>query len=140
VINHYSLINFHFSSGMSLTEDCMRKCLLLSIGLASLLSIAASQAAQQAQQLDYGFYKTRVEPIFLARRAGHARCYACHALGAGEGNAPAAMRLELLSPGTTIWSEDQTRKNFDAVSRKVVPGRIARISGVWPQVKAAADL
>jgi YVTN family beta-propeller protein len=100
----------------------MRKSLLLSIGLASLLSTTAPQAAQQAQQLDYGFYKTRVEPIFLARRAGHARCYACHALGAGEGNAPAAMRLELLSPGTTTWNEDQSRKNFDAVSRKVIPG------------------
>jgi len=100
----------------------MRKWLLLSIGLASFLSTAGSQGAQQAQKLDYGFYKTRVEPIFLSRRAGHARCYACHALGAGEGNAPAAMRLELLSPGTTTWNEDQSRKNFDTVSRKVVPG------------------
>lgn len=101
----------------------MRKWLLLSIGLASFLSTAAPQAAQQAQQLDYGFYKTRVEPIFLSRRTGHARCYACHALGAGEGNAPAAMRFELLSPGTTTWNEEQSRKNFEAVSRKVVPGK-----------------
>jgi YVTN family beta-propeller protein len=103
----------------------MRKCLLLSIGLALLVSAVAEQAAQQTQQspaLSFDFYKTRVEPIFLARRPGHARCYACHALGAGEGNAPNAMRLQLLSPGSTTWNEEQSRKNFEAVRRKVVPG------------------
>src|SRR5438876_641594 len=121
----------------------MRRCLLLSIGFALLVSVAAKQAAQQTQQsgtgassgatavqstlatrpsLDYEFFRTRVEPIFLARRLGHARCYACHALGAGEGNAPNAMRLQLLSPGSTTWNEEQSRKNFDAVRQKVVPG------------------
>ena len=71
----------------------MRRCLLLSIGLSLLVSVAPTPAAQQTQQtpsLDYELSKTRVEPIFLARRPGHARCYACHALGAGEGNAPNA--------------------------------------------------
>ena len=112
----------------------MRRYLLLSIALALLVSVAASRAAQQTQQstvqstlkpgpsLDYEFFRTRVEPIFLARRAGHARCYACHALGAGEGNAPNAMRLQLLSPGSATWNEEQSRKNFDAVRQKVVPG------------------
>jgi len=121
----------------------MRRCLLLSIGFALLVSVAAKQAAQQTQQsgtgassgatavqstlatrpsLDYEFFRTRVEPIFLARRLGHARCYACHALGAGEGNAPNAMRLQLLSPGSTTWNEDQSHKNFEAVREKVVPG------------------
>ena len=103
----------------------MRRCLLLSIGLSLLVSVAPTPAAQQTQQtpsLDYELFKTRVEPIFLARRPGHARCYACHALGAGEGNAPNAMRLQLLSPGSTTWNEDQSRKNFEAVRQKVVPG------------------
>ena len=72
--------------------------------------------------LDYEFFRTRVEPIFLARRTGHARCYACHALGAGEGNAPSAMRLQRLSPGSTAWNEDQSRKNFEEVRQKVAPG------------------
>ena len=71
----------------------MRRCLLLFVGLGLLISVAASQAAQQTPQLDYEAYKARVEPIFIARRAGHARCYACHALGAGEGNAPASMQI-----------------------------------------------
>jgi len=95
---------------------------LLSVGLGLFVSVAASQAAQQTPQLDYEVYKARVEPIFLAKRIGHARCYACHALGAGEGNAPAAMRLQVLSPGSTTWSDDQSRMNFEAVRRKVVPG------------------
>jgi len=32
------------------------------------------------------------------------------------------MRLQLLSPGSTTWNEDQSRKNFEAVRQKVVPG------------------
>ena len=80
--------------------------LALLLGLSSLAS---------AQTLDYEFYKKRVEPIFLARRAGHARCVACHA-----GGTP--LRLEPLTPGMATWTEDQSRKNFAAVSRVVVPG------------------
>ena len=79
-------------------------------------------AAPPVPSLDYEVFKTRVQPIFLARRAGHARCYTCHALGAGEGNAPSAMRLQLLSPGSTTWNEEQSRKNFEAVREKVAPG------------------
>ncbi|PYS33582.1 MAG: hypothetical protein DMG14_31490 [Acidobacteria bacterium] len=129
----------------------MRRCLLLSIALALLVSVAASRAAQQTQQstvqstfkpgpsLDYEFFRTRVEPIFLARRAGHARCYACHALGAGEGNAPNAMRLQLLSPGSATWNEEQSRKNFDAVRQKVPAIRLqARFSFTRCGTKPAA--
>ena len=28
--------------------------------------------------LDYEFYKARVEPIFLKKKAGHTRCVVCH--------------------------------------------------------------
>ena len=105
---------------------------LLSGGFGVLMSVAATapasfQAAQQspaAPTLDYEVFKARIQPIFLTRRPGHARCYACHALGAGEGNAPAAMRLQLLSPGSTSWNQQQSRKNFDAVRQKVVPGNL----------------
>jgi YVTN family beta-propeller protein len=86
-------------------------------------SVSAAQAtAPPAAALDYESFKTQVQPIFLARREGHARCYACHALGAGEGNAPNAMRLQPLSSGSTTWNEEQSRKNFEAVRQKVVPG------------------
>jgi len=33
------------------------------------------------------------------------------------------MRLQLLSPGSTTWNEEQSRKNFEAVARFVVPGQ-----------------
>jgi len=100
----------------------MRRCLLLLISFVLFSSVSVTQAQQSQPSppgLSFEFYRAHVEPIFLARRAGHARCYACHALGAGEGNAPAAMRLEILSPGSATWTEEQSRKNFDAVRKKV---------------------
>ena len=41
-----------------------------------------------ASALNYEFFKTKVQPIFLAKRPGHARCIACH--GSGTPVAPAA--------------------------------------------------
>jgi hypothetical protein len=71
-------------------------------------------------QLDYEFFKTRVEPIFLKRRsADHARCYVCHQV-AHHGGGP--LSLEMLSPGMTFWTEEQSRHNFEVVSKLVVPG------------------
>lgn len=109
----------------------MRAC-LIALALATVVFLGSAaevlqgapppQAASAAAAVDYEFFKAQVQPVFLARRAGRARCYACHALGAGEGNAPAAMRLELLSPGSTTWNEEQSRKNFEVVRTKVVPG------------------
>ena len=69
--------------------------------------------------LNYEFFKTRVEPIFLKKRPGHARCYVCHS-GRGDGGAPAY--LEMLSPGSTSWNEEQSQRIFRRVSRLVVPG------------------
>jgi hypothetical protein len=71
-----------------------------------------------AQALDYQVFKTQVEPIFLEKRAGHARCYSCHAERSNN-----AFRLEPLSPGASSWTEEQSRKNFAAVSRLVLPGK-----------------
>src|SRR5438093_12148700 len=103
----------------------MRRCLLLLISFVLFSSVSVTQAQQSQPSppgLSFEFYRAHVEPIFLARRAGQARCHACHALGAGEGNAPAAMRLEMLSPGSTTWTEEQSRKNFEAVRKKVFAG------------------
>lgn len=74
----------------------------------------------QTPRLDYEFFKTRVEPIFLKRRsADHARCYVCHQIG-HRGGGP--LSLELLSPGMSFWTEEQSRRNFEVVSKLVVPG------------------
>jgi hypothetical protein len=73
-------------------------------------------APRAAPTLDYSFFKARVEPIFLEKRAGHTRCYVCHE---GSNN---AFRLEPLSAGVSAWSEAQSRKNFEVVSKLVNPG------------------
>jgi hypothetical protein len=111
------------------------KLSLVSIGAslvvaAGLLYAAPFTAAQSAAQdtkaasastpsLNYEVFKTRVEPIFLKKRPGHARCYVCHS-GRGEGGAPPY--LEALSPGSTSWNEEQSQRIFRRVSRLVVPG------------------
>ena len=56
-----------------------------------------------APQLDYEFFKTRVEPIFLkSRSADHARCYVCHQVSR-HGGGP--LSLDLLSPGMSFWTD-----------------------------------
>ena len=51
-----------------------------------LLAVLAMQQpaptrAPATATLDYDYFKTRVQPIFLAKRPGHARCVTCHANG-----------------------------------------------------------
>lgn len=66
-----------------------------------------------AQSLDYEVFKTRVQPIFSERREGHARCVVCHA----ESNN--AFHLQPWGPETTAYTEEQSRKNFETVSKLV---------------------
>ena len=80
----------------------------------------AGSPGAHAPQLDYEFFKTRVEPIFLkSRSADHARCYVCHQVSR-HGGGP--LSLDLLSPGMSFWTEEQSRHNFEVVSKLVVPG------------------
>ena len=81
-----------------------------------LLAMLASVSPRAAAVLDYDFFKTRVEPIFLEKRAGHVRCYVCHA----ESNN--GFRLERLPLEASFWTEEQSRRNFEMASRLVVPG------------------
>jgi hypothetical protein len=65
-----------------------------------------------AQSLDYETYKKSVEPIFIKKRTGHARCVACHSASNN------AFRLQPLPEGST-WTEEQSRRNFESVSKLV---------------------
>jgi YVTN family beta-propeller protein len=76
---------------------------------------AFAQTPASAPALDFEFFKSRVQPIFLAERPGHARCIACHGSGT-------PLRLQPLATGRTIWTDEESRKNFDAVRRMVIPG------------------
>src|SRR5207253_356210 len=66
------------------------------------------------QQPDYTFFKERVEPIFLKKRPGHARCVTCHE----HGSPP----LQPLAAGASTWTEAQSRKNYDVWKLFVTPG------------------
>ena len=66
-----------------------------------------------AQSLDYEVYKTRVEPIFSKHREGHARCVVCHA------EANNAFKLQAWGPDTTAFTEEQSRLNFQMISKLV---------------------
>jgi hypothetical protein len=72
------------------------------MALAAWVSLAAiaSAAAQPKVKptLDYEFYKARVEPIFLKKKAGHTRCVICHS----DNNS--AFKLQALPGGTRSWS------------------------------------
>ena len=74
---------------------------------------SASLASHAASTLDYEFFKAKVQPIFLTKRPGHAPCVVCHA------EANNMLHLEKLPAGQTAWTEEQTRKNFDTVSKIV---------------------
>jgi hypothetical protein len=78
---------------------------------------APSSPAAAAVSLDFNFFRTKVQPIFLFKRPGHARCIACHGSGT-------PLRLQPLSPGSTTWNEEDSRKNFAAIQRVVVPGNL----------------
>ena len=105
--------------------------------------LAQEPAARPASSLDYTFFRDRVQPIFLAKRPGHARCIVCH-----DHTTP---RLQELSPGAATWNDEQSRRNFEAWQRVVVPGdpmssrmlmhplaAAAGVAGVRLQVAAVA--
>ena len=85
---------------------------------ASVALLLAALLAQQSKQpsLDYDTYKTKIQPVFLKKRPGHARCIACHTSGT-------PMRLQPLAKGSTAWTEEETRKNFEIVTQRAAfPG------------------
>jgi len=77
---------------------------------------AAPAPAAPASRLDFTVYRTKVEPILMASRKGNARCLSCHSRGGGNAY------LEPLPEGTSSYTEEQSRRNFERVSKLVTPG------------------
>src|ERR1700722_1168824 len=77
----------------------------------SALALASATFVSQAATLDYDYFKAKVQPIFLTKRAGHARCVMCHA------EANNMLKLQKLPEGQSNWGEKDTRQNFDTVSK-----------------------
>jgi hypothetical protein len=89
--------------------------MMLPMLVAQLIALQSGSEPAPKPSLDFAFFRDRVQPIFLNKRPGHARCIACHETG--------APRLQALSPGATTWNEEQSHKNFDAWKAVVVVGK-----------------
>jgi hypothetical protein len=83
------------------------------VAAAFVFALASTTFVSAAGTLDYDFFKAKVQPIFLEKRPGHAPCAMCHA------GAENMLHLEKLPDGQSTWTEEQTRKNFDTVSKIV---------------------
>ena len=88
--------------------------------VACVLSLAAVAASAQSPTLDYEYFKTKVQPIFLNKRPGHARCISCHSAGT-------PLRLQALDPGATTWTEEESQKNFQVIQRVARNGAQSRL-------------
>jgi hypothetical protein len=103
----------------------MRVALLVLLSAALLIQTPATATMQAqgsgsaASALDFEFFKTKVQPIFIAARDGHTRCISCHSKGT-------PMILQKPSPGATTWTEEQSRRNFETVLRRVVPKNLGQ--------------
>jgi hypothetical protein len=91
-------------------------CLVLVVGVSLRNAQSQPTSSAGAASLNYEFFKTKVEPVFLEKRAGHTRCVVCHTTN----NAP--FHLVPLSPGATSWNEEQSRQNFELIQRVAAPG------------------
>jgi hypothetical protein len=102
------------------------------VALTGLFAQQAAAPPPSAPTLDYAYFKSRVQPVFLAKRTGHARCIACH----GQGT---PLRLQALTPGSTTWTEEESRKNFEAVQRVARNGMQSRLLVHPLEEKAGGD-
>ena len=85
---------------------------------AALLAQQPASTADVTPSPDYAFFKERVQPIFLEKRPGHARCVTCH-----QHRTP---RLEEFTPAADNWNDEQSRRNFEIWKQFVVPGHPAK--------------
>lgn len=82
-------------------------------GIVKRLFLIFLPAVVLAQTLDFDVYRSQVEPIFLKKRTGHARCVSCHVAALSR------FQLQTLADGQTEWTLEQSRLNFQAVSQLV---------------------
>ena len=111
------------------------------VALCAPVPLAAQGSSASRPSLDYEFFKTQVEPIFAKKRwPDHARCYVCHEVSR-HGGGP--LSLERLSVGASSWTEEQSRANFQTVSKLVTPGNplqsLLLLMPLAPEVGGLAD-
>jgi len=82
--------------------------------------LAAVAVSAQSPTLDYDYFKTKVQPIFAAKRPGHARCISCHGSGT-------PLRLQPIAAGATTWTDEESQKNFQVIQRVARNGAKSRL-------------
>ncbi len=82
-----------------------------------ILAITLWGCVYAADALDFRFFVTRVQPIFVKARESGGRCYDCHSLDSNK----AAFHLQPMGEDGK-WTEEQSRRNFENASRLVKPG------------------
>lgn len=114
---------------------------LLASAAALLAPVPSTAQAPSASKpaLDYEFFKTRVQPIFLKKRfPDHARCYVCHETSHHNGR---DFFLERLADGASAWTEEQSRANFQVVSKFVTPGNpLTSLFAIMPLAPEAGGI
>jgi len=88
----------------------------------STLESADAVYASAARGLDYECYRDNVEPMFVRPRGGFvpgaAPCVSCHTY---QTTTPLKLEPLNVENGRVFWTEEQSRRNFQVVSRLVVP-------------------
>src|SRR5215472_16157067 len=105
---------FNFSNSTMLTflAACGAILVIAAAGQPPPQRAAADVESAQA----FETYRTQVEPIFLKQRENGIRCYDCHS------TMNTRLRLEPLPAGSSVWTEAESRKNFERVAELVLPG------------------
>jgi hypothetical protein len=98
--------------------------------LVGMMSQQPTSPSAGSKELNYEVFKTRVQPILLAKRPGHARCVSCHSQGT-------PLRLQPLSKGSSTWNEEESRKNFEVIKRVAIPGNMKSMLLIHPLAEAA---
>ncbi|MGE0160174.1 MAG: hypothetical protein AB7T31_12260 [Gemmatimonadales bacterium] len=104
-----------------------RRLLALGVMLCAATSAPSGARAQAPRPLSFDRYRDEIERVFLAPRGGHgpgaSPCVTCHV----ESGTPLPLQPpETRSDGSVYWTEEQSRRNFEIVSRLVVPGQPER--------------
>lgn len=98
--------------------------ILLAIAIGAVGAHAAHAQEYVVRDLDYEFFRDRVQPIFLKDRGGfgpaQSACVACHS----HSNTPLKLQpLQENGEGEPYWTEQQSRLNFVVVSGLVSSGK-----------------
>jgi len=96
---------------------CLRACFIQGVLVLATGVALSAQSTTEAErpELDYLYFKDRVEPILVETRAGQEQCVACH-----TSNGPLREELPV---GEKAWTNEQSRRYFEFWRELVVPGR-----------------